>query len=168
MLLFEDEASFGRISFPEYCWIFGDERPIVPAVRVRQYKYFFGSVEPLTGAFFYDVYAKANTESYNDYLAKLSQKYKDCFMLLIGDGASYHKSKDLVVPENIRFYQLPAATPEMNPTEQCWREIRTAGFKNEIFASLKDVIRNFADTVANISKDVFRSITLRRWLPVRS
>jgi len=88
-------------------------------------------------------------------------------MLLIGDGASYHTSKDLVMPENIRFYQLPAATPEMNPTEQCWREIRTAGFKNEIFASLKDVINNFADTAATISKEIFRSITLRKWLPVR-
>lgn len=167
MLIFEDEAGFGRISFPEYCWIFGTERPIVPAVRVRQYKYFFGAVEPLTGEFFYDVHTKANTESYNDYLAKLSQKYCDSFVLLIGDGASYHKSKDLVLPDNIRFYQIPAATPEMNPTEQCWREIRTSGFKNVIFDSIKDVISNFALTVADISNDVFRSITLRKWLPVR-
>ena len=167
VLLFEDEASFGRISSPEYCWVFGKERPIVPAVRVRQYRYFFGSVEPQTGDFFYDVYTKCNTENYNDYLAKLSQKYHDCFMLLVGDGASWHTSKDLVMPENIRFYKIPASTPEMNPTEQCWREIRTTGFKNEIFGSIKEVISHFAYTVSIIPFDVFRSITLRKWLPVR-
>jgi putative transposase len=165
VVLFEDEASFGRISQPEYCWVFGKGRPVVPAVRVRQYRYFFGAVEPRTGEFFYDVYERCSTESYNDYLAKLSRHYKDCLVPLVGDGASWHTSKSLVVPENIRFYKLPAYTPEMNPAEQCWREIRTSGFKNRIFATIADVVSNFADTVRSISRNVFRSITLRTWLP---
>jgi len=87
-------------------------------------------------------------------------------MLLIGDGASWHTSKDLVMPENICFFQLPPRTPEMNPTEQCWREIRTAGFKNTLFASIKDVLNNFVVTVADIPKSVFQSITQRKWLPI--
>jgi len=167
VLLFEDEAGFGRISQPSYCWVFGKERPVVPCVRVREYRYAFGSVEPQTGEFFYDFYDKANTASYNSYLAKLSQRYSDSFMLLIGDGASYHTSKDLVMPDNIRFFQLPAKTPEMNPTEQCWREIRTSGFKNKLFNTIKDVVDNFSVTVANIPHSVFLSITLRNWLPFR-
>jgi putative transposase len=162
VLLFEDEAGFGRISEPSYFWVFG-----VPCVRVRQFRYVFGAVEPQTGDFFYDFYEKANAESYNDYLAKLSHKYSDSLMLLIGDGASYHKSKDLVVPENIRFFQLPAKTPEMNPAEQCWREIRTAGFKNILFDSIKDFLNHFRHTVSHIPKSVFHSITQREWLPFR-
>jgi putative transposase len=165
VLLFEDEAGFGRISEPSYCWVFGNERPIVPCVRVRQFRYVFGAVEPQTGQFFYDFYEKANTDSYNDYLANLSHKYSGSLMLLIGDGASYHKSKDLVMPENIRFFQLPPKTPEMNPTEQCWREIRTAGFKNKLFHTIKDVLDHFRQTVSVIPTSVFHSITLRKWLP---
>jgi len=165
VLLFEDEASFGRISEPSYCWVFGNERPIVPSVRVRQYRYAFGSVEPKTGEFFYEFYEKCNTDIYNDYLAKLSSKFSDCLMLLIGDGASWHTSKSLVIPENIRFFQLPPRTPEMNPTEQCWREIRTAGFKNTLFNSIKDVICNFVHTVSFIPNSVFHSISCRSWLP---
>ena len=165
VLLFEDEAGFGRISEPSHCWIFGKERPIVPRVRVRQYRYAFGSAEPETGDFFCEFYEKCNTETYNDYLAKLSQKYSDCLVLLIGDGASYHTSKTLIMPENIRFFQIPPRTPEMNPSEQCRREIRTAGFKNKLFSSIKDVLINFIDTVSNIPNSVFHSITSRKRLP---
>ena len=165
VLLFEDEASFGRISEPSYCWVFGDERPVVPSVRVRQYRYVYGVVEPATGDFIYEIYEKCNTVNYNDYLLKVSQIYADSLILLVGDGAGWHTSKALELPENIRFFKLPPSTPEMNPTEQCWREIRTAGFKNTIFNTIKDVIDNFKQTVANIPKTVFQSIACRYWLP---
>jgi transposase len=35
-----------------------------------------------------------------------------------------HKSKALVIPKNIRLLFIPPATPEMNPIEQIWKEIR--------------------------------------------
>ena len=32
---------------------------------------------------------------------------------------------------------IPPYTPEMNPIEQIWKEIRKRGFRNEIFATLE-------------------------------
>ena len=33
---------------------------------------------------------------------------------------------------------IPPYTPEMNPIEQIWKQIRSMGFRNEIFHTLKD------------------------------
>ena len=41
------------------------------------------------------------------------------------------EAKVLIIPENIRLAFIPPYTPEMNPIEQIWKEIRKRGFRNE-------------------------------------
>ena len=48
-LMFEDEAGFGRINKPRYCWCFPGLRPTVPCHYIREYRYVYEAVEPLTG-----------------------------------------------------------------------------------------------------------------------
>ncbi|MBP3524299.1 MAG: transposase [Clostridia bacterium] len=55
----------------------------------------------------------------------------------ICDGAAWHKSGTLEVPEGISILHIPPYTPEMNPIEQNWRELQTRGFRNEVFAVLE-------------------------------
>jgi len=71
----------------------------------------------------------------------------------------------LIIPHNIKLFFLPPATPELNPIEQVWKDIRLRGFKNEIFKSLDDVIARLAGTVQNLTADMIKSITLRDWIP---
>ncbi|CTD22107.1 transposase family protein [Streptococcus pneumoniae] len=49
------------------------------------------------------------------------------------DNAIWHKSSILKIPTNIGFTFIPPYTPEMNPIEQVWKEIRKRGFKNKAF-----------------------------------
>ena len=79
------------------------------------------------------------------FLKALSDKFPNKIILLILDNAGWHmtqqenskrrnKSKianttfktpeKLIVPSNIRIAYLPPRTPEMNPIEMIWREIR--------------------------------------------
>ncbi len=53
--------------------------------------------------------------------------------LLVMDNAIWHKSSTLKIPTNIGFAFIPPYTPEMNPIEQVWKEIRKRGFKNKAF-----------------------------------
>ena len=76
----------------------------------------------------------------NFFLEKLSEQYTDDYILLICDGAAWHKSTELIIPENIELFFIPPYTPEMNPIEQIWKEIRKRGFQNEVFDSLEAVI----------------------------
>ena len=76
----------------------------------------------------------------NIYLQELSKQYADEVVLLCCDGAAWHKSGTLSIPENIHLIFIPPYTPEMNPIEQIWKEIRKMGFKNEVFATLEKVV----------------------------
>ena len=40
------------------------------------------------------------------------------------DGAGWHSSKTLVVPENISLLPLPPYSPELNPVENVWQYLR--------------------------------------------
>jgi transposase len=43
------------------------------------------------------------------------------------------------VPENIRLIEQPPRSPELNPTEHIWEEVREKHFYNQVFASLATV-----------------------------
>ncbi|MDD4495032.1 MAG: IS630 family transposase [Eubacteriales bacterium] len=163
-LMFQDEAGFGRINKPKYCWCYPGERPNVPCHHIREYHYAYGAVEPLTGDSFFLVLPSSNTICMNLFLQNLSKTYPDDRIILVCDGASWHKSKELIVPENVRLVFIPPATPEMNPIEQIWKEIRKRGFRNGTFQTLDDVIDRLCDTICTLSHSVIQSITGRDWI----
>ena len=162
--MFEDEAGFGRINKPKNCWCPLGIRPVVPCQHIREYRYAYGAVEPLTGENFFLVMSNSNTKCMNFFLEKLSEEYPDDFIILACDGAAWHKANELIVPETINLLYIPPATPEMNPIEQIWKEIRKRGFKNEFFDTLADVVDRLCDTIVSLSHDTVKSITGRDWI----
>lgn len=100
----------------------------------------------------------------NIFLLELSKQFKDDVVLLCCDGAAWHKSKTLEIPENIVLFHIPPYTPEMNPIEQIWKEIRKMGFRNEVFATLEKVVDRLCDTICSLTSDTIHSITGRDWI----
>ncbi len=85
----------------------------------------------------------------NIFLEELSRQYPKDYILLALDGASWHKSKGLIVPENIRLFYLPAYSPELNPDEllnnaakgNVSRKMRAQN-KEELQANLRSYLRS--------------------------
>ena len=100
----------------------------------------------------------------NIFLSELSKAYPEDFILLVVDGASWHKSKGLEIPENIQLLYLPPATPEMNPIEQVWAWLRLHGFRNEVFKTLADVVERLCRTIRSLTPQTISSITSREWI----
>ncbi len=48
----------------------------------------------------------------------LSKQFSGDEILLVCDGAAWHKSGNLLVHANIHLFHIPPYTPEMNPIEQ--------------------------------------------------
>lgn len=82
-------------------------------------------------------------------------------LTIVCDGAAWHKAKALIIPDNIRLVFIPPYTPEMNPIEQIWKEIRKCGFKNEVFNTLNNVVERLCSTINSISAQTITSITAR-------
>lgn len=164
--MFRDEAGFGRINKPKRCWCRKGIRPTVPCHHIREYRYLYGGVSPLDGELFSLVMPYANTDCMNVFLEELSKAYPADHIVLILDNASWHSSSRLVIPSNIQLYPLLPYTPELNPIEMIWDEVREKGFRNEIFRSLDGVLDRLCDTVKSLCSDPQRiaSITRRQWL----
>ena len=74
------------------------------------------------------------------------------------------KAGGLDIPENIELFHIPPYTPEMNPIEQIWKEIRKRGFRNEVFSTLSKVMDRLSDTICSLSNQTVASITGRTWI----
>ena len=66
----------------------------------------------------------------NLFLAQVNREFADYFIIMQVDGATYHHSAGLVVPENIRLIEQPPRSPELNPTEHIWEEVTEKHFYN--------------------------------------
>jgi transposase len=102
----------------------------------------------------------------NVFLSELAKAYPDDYILLVMDNAAWHHAKTLQIPESIELFPLLPYTPELNPIEMIWDELREKGFRNEIFSSLEKVVDRLCDEVVELANDTKRvaSITHRQWL----
>lgn len=64
----------------------------------------------------------------------------------------------------LELLELSPYTPEMNPIEQIWKEIRKLGFRNEIFESFDQVIECLCQVISSLTHHTIKSITGRSWI----
>jgi len=75
-------------------------------------------------------------------------------MILVTDNASWHRSKKTKSffeenKERLEVVYLPPYSPEMNPTEECWRQTRMNLTTNRSFNSkeeMQEELTEFFDT----------------------
>jgi len=69
------------------------------------------------------------------------------------DGAGNHNSGDLVIPANVTLTFLPAYSPELNPQEHIWDEIRENIFKNYAAKSMDEVCDKLVEAALYIERN---------------
>ena len=100
-LMFQDEARFGRLSDPRACWAPAPNRPTVNLALIRECRYEYAAVSPWDGGLDYMTSEKMNTDNMSRFLVQVSETHEQDFMVMVLDGASSHKCKELKVPDNI-------------------------------------------------------------------
>jgi hypothetical protein len=165
-VMFMDEARFGRITEPRRCWAPKGCRPLVLKQAIRQYTYAYGAVCPAEGGFDSLILPDMRAECLNVFLAELSRRHPDAPILLFMDGAGSHKARNITVPANITFHQLPPYSPECNPTENLWDEMREKDFANHTFHSMEAVETTLVQSLRRLetNPDLVRSITSFPWI----
>jgi transposase len=135
--MFTDEARFGRMNRIRPCWAPVGTRPEVAAQLIREYIYLYGAVSPKDGTCVYLIMPTSNTACFQAFLDVLARRFARQDILLVLDGAPNHRSSDLAVPNNITLLYLPPYSPELNPKETLWDEIREKIFKNYALKSAR-------------------------------
>jgi len=164
--MFQDEARFGRISDCRRCWCPRPIRPLVRKMISRQYTYVFGAVSPQDGQFDTLILPQANTACMQLFLDEVAQRHSEDNIVMVLDGASWHASGDLRTPENMRLLFLPPYSPELNPVEHLWDELREKYFHNRIFPSLTELEQHLLEVVAIFERNTtcIHSICAWPWI----
>ena len=121
------------------CWVKGKTVPSVAKQLIREYIYAYSALSPQTGDCYSMISPECNTESMNEFLQQLSEQYSGYRIILMLDKAGWHISQSLKIGENIQLLHLNPYSPEHNPVELLWREIRRKYFHNRIFTCLDTV-----------------------------
>ena len=162
-LMFQDEARFGRMVRIRRCWSPAPARPVVPNGYEREFVYVYGAVSPMEGEMDWMICREMNTDRMSNFLAQVSEAHPNDFILMVVDGASSHKSKELHRPENIRLVALPPYAPELNPQEHVWEELREKEFPNRVFNELSAVVRQLEHGLPKLSADHAGLHSLTAW-----
>jgi transposase len=149
----QDEACFGRISPIRRSWAPKPLRPLTPRQIVREYTYVYAAVAPKEGKMVSLILPFADTSMMNLFLQHVSKTLSEYFIVMQVDQAGWHSAKDLIIPENIRLIFQPAYSPELNPVEHLWDEIREKAFHNRIFPSLDAVIALLCDQLPQFEEN---------------
>ena len=134
--MFQDEARFGRIAHSKRCWCPKPVRPVVPTMVCQQYTYAYGAVSIADGQWDSLILPKANTVCMQIFLDEIASRYPEDRIVMVLDGAGWHRSTKLTVPENMKLLPLPPYSPELNPVENIWDELREKNFHNKVFADI--------------------------------
>ena len=111
----------------------------MPYRQTRQYLALFAAVCPETGEMSSLISPYMNTYAMNAHLKILSEEHPDTCNVLVLDGAGWHRSKELVVPDNVKLIPLPPYSPQLNPIERVWEYIKSHFTRGAYFENLDQV-----------------------------
>ena len=125
-------------------------KPIQRVLPRYEYLWFYGAVEPASGDSFFLELPALDAVCFQAFLDEFSLAFPDTLNLLVMDGAPAHIAKALVVPENVLLVRLPPYSPELNPVERVWLDIRKL---------LGDALPASLDALANATATILREYT---------
>jgi len=165
-LMFQDEARFGRISDHRRCWCPAPERSICLSQVSQENTYAYGAVSFPDGQFESLVLPHCDTDCMQVFLEEVSSRHLEEKILMVTDRAGWHKSKSLNIPGNIRLCFLPPYSPELNPVEHIWDELKEKGFHNRVFSSLGALEDHLVYELRKLedAPEVTRSIVSWSWI----
>jgi transposase len=162
MILFGDECSFAQWGSLSYTWAPRGHQPLVKTSGQRKAYKVFGFIDYFSGAFFYAAHTgKFTSESYQAFIRKVLARTSK-HLCIIQDGAKYHTSQAMkeffaANTDRITLYQLPRYSPDFNPIEYLWRNVKKQATHLRYFATFADLTKKvdeklqyFADLPASI------------------
>ena len=135
--MFQDEARFGRISDVRRCWAPFPIRPLCRGMLTHEYTYAYGAVDAISGQFDSLILPYVNTACTQLFLDEVAARHPRHRIIMVMDGAGWHRSGALKVPATMRLLSLPPYAPELNPVEHLWEELREKYFHNKAFESIE-------------------------------
>lgn len=84
----------------------------------------YGSVAPTTGERFFLLLPTLSAEQMQIFVDEFAKAHPSTFNVLLLDNSGAHTAKRLKLPPNVALVFQPAASPELNPAERVWQDLK--------------------------------------------
>ncbi len=165
----QDECRIGQQGSLSRVWARKGTRPRV--IRQKQFlsTYIFGAVCPDRDIGCALILPECNSGMTQIHLDQISEHVqKEYHAIVLMDRASWHMTEALNIPDNITLMPLPSYSPELNPMEQVWKQLRKIKLSNTHFKSYDDILDScceawncFCDEDGNI-----QNLCTRTWAKI--
>lgn len=169
-LWWQDEARVGQQGTLTRIWARRGTRPRAVSDHRFTWAYLFGAICPARGTGAAVIMPEVNVEAMNEHLAEISRCVSvGAIALLVLDGAGWHSSPRLDIPDNIVLLPLPPYAPELNPVENIWAFIRSNFLSHRVFENYQEVVEACRDAWNALIQlpQIITSIGTRSWADVR-
>lgn len=165
-ILFQDEMRFGLISNYRRSWSLIGERARIPNQQQFCNRYLYSVIDPLQGDSFHLIgWDDVNSRNIHLFIDALKEEYPHHHLVLIWDNAPFHKAKSLQDIEDVTTLSLPPYSPELNPVERYFEELRkvTANRTFESIDAQQEMLENsIVEWMQNRPK--MTKLTLYPWI----
>lgn len=157
---------YGLISNYRRSWSPIGVRTIIDNQQAFSNRYLFSAVSPITGDSFHLIGFEENVSAtVRIFFDEMEKKFEGKHIVIVFDNAPSHRPKIIRERKNITCIFLPPYSPELNPAERFFEEIRKST-ANKIFESIdaqEDAIaKKVKDTSADI--DGMKELTGYEWI----
>jgi transposase len=166
-----DEHRIGLQPILRKVWTLPGQRPIAPVEHRYEWRYVVGFVHPASGRTVWHLATTVNIELFSVELGAFAQQVgagptKQTVLVL--DGADWHDSPQVRVPDHVHLLFLPPYSPALQPAEHLWPLTNTV-LVNRHFASIEELedIQAARCVTLQAQRRLVRSTTLFHWWPQR-
>jgi len=157
-LFCEDESRFGLLPVQRRRMTLSGIKPVGQVQYQFENFYVYGAVEPTTGENYFLELPHLNTANFQIFMNEFADYYQETLNLMLMDNGSCHKAKSLVIPPNVVCLFLPSYSPELNPIERLWQDLK-AQLAWVLAPQIEKLEDDVATRIRQYSKAAIHSLT---------
>jgi transposase len=154
----QDESRFGLLPIQRRRITLTGVKPLGLVQYRFENFYVYGAVEPTTGESFFLELPYLNATNFQIFLDEFAHHYQETLNIVLMDNGSCHTAKSLVMPENLACLFLPPYSPELNPIERLWQDVK-AQLAWVLTAALDELEDHVGRVITQYSKAALQTLT---------
>ncbi len=136
---------------------------MVQAMVSQEYTYAYTALTPADGRMDSLVLPYVNGVCMDIFLEEIAARYSEERIIMIVDGAGWHKNQKTPLPLNLRLVFLPPYAPELNPVEHLWDDLREKFFHNQVFVSIDALEEHLVSALLCYEHDADKVQSITGW-----
>lgn len=162
VIVFEDESTVRQHPTLHGMWVLKGTKAKVKTFGNHAKRHVFAAVNPATGKKTTMVTKRLTSKAFLDFLERLTVSMKGEFTLIL-DSSPCHKAKRVMEffethKDRIRIIWLPKYSPDMNPVEHVWKDMKFNVSHNHMFGTVNKLAWGIRGYFRQLSPEKVKSL----------